>query len=205
MKLYHVARTRSVRVLWLLEELGLDYQLETMPFDPKALQSVDYLELSPFGKVPVLVDSATTLFESVAIIQYLLLHYGDGALEPDNQSPDYGVFLQWLHFGESTLMGPMANIIQHSYHLPEEERDPRSLARAKRQLHHYATVLDEELGKHAYLVGDEFTAADIVVGYPFFLAKLFRVFPDDCPNLKAWFGKLTARPAYKTATAVQES
>lgn len=205
MKLYHVARTRSVRVLWLLEELGLDYQLETMPFDPKALQSVDYLELSPFGKVPVLVDGATTLFESVAIIQYLLLHYGDGALEPDNQSPDYGVFLQWLHFGESTLMGPMANIIQHSYHLPEEERDPRSLARAKRQLHHYANVLDEELGKHAFLVGDEFTAADIVLGYAFYLAKLFRVFPDDCQNLTAWFGKLTARPAYKTATAVQES
>ena len=65
MKLYHVSRTRSVRVLWLLEELGLDYELETMPFDPKALQSKDYLELSPFGKVPGLIDGATTMFESV--------------------------------------------------------------------------------------------------------------------------------------------
>lgn len=202
MKLYHVARTRSVRVRWLLEELGVDYELETMPFDPKALQSVDYLELSPLGKVPVLVDGATTLFESVAIIQYLLLHYGDGALEPDSQAPEYGVFLQWLHFGEATLMGAMANIVQHSYHLPEEERDPRTLARAKRQLNHYSHVLEDELGQHDYLVGDEFTAADIVVGYVFYLAKLFKVFPDDCPKLTAWFDKLQARPAYQTATEV---
>jgi glutathione S-transferase len=201
MKLYHVARTRSVRVRWLLEELGLDYQLETMPFDPKALQSVDYLELSPFGKVPVLVDGAVTMSESVAIIQYLLLHYGDHVLQPDSASPDYGSFLQWLHFGESTLMGAVSAIAQHSTLLPEVERDPRALARARRQLGHYARVLDEELGRHAYLVGDEFTAADIVVGYDFYITKLFRVFPEDCPNLSAWFDRLMARPAYQTATA----
>ena len=127
MKLYHVARTRSVRVRWLMEELGLDYELEEMPFDPKALQSVDYLELSPFGKVPVLVDGATTMFESVAIMQYLLDRYGNGALQPDDQSPEYGTFLQWMHFGEATLMGPMAMLVMHSIMLPEEERDARSL------------------------------------------------------------------------------
>ena len=201
MKLYHVARTRSVRVLWLLEELGLDYELEQMPFDPKALQSVDYLELSPFGKVPVLVDGATTMFESVAIMQYLLDRYGDGALQPDEQSPDYGQFLQWMHFGEATLMGPMATFITHAMRLPEEERDARSLERAKSQLHHYATVIDKALDGRDYLVGDEFTAADIAVGYGFYLCKLFKVFPTDCPNLAAWFERLTARPAYQKATS----
>ena len=201
MKLYHVARTRSVRVLWLLEELGLDYELETMPFDPKALQSVDYLALSPFGKVPVLVDGGQTLFESVAIMQYLLYHYGEGALQPDEQAPEYGQFLQWMHFGEATLMGAMTLLIQHSMSLPEAERDERSAARGKRQLHHYATVIDKALEGHDYMVGDEFTAADISVGYAFFLAKLFRVFPDDCPNLTAWFDRLMERPAYQAATA----
>lgn len=199
MKLYHVARTRSVRVLWLLEELGLDYELELMPFDPKALQSKDYLELSPFGKVPVLIDGATTMFESVAIMQYLLDRYGDGALQPDEQDPDYGRFLQWMHFGEATLMGAMANIVMHSYMLPEEERDKRSLARGRSQFHHFATVIDDELSDHEFVVGNEFTAADIAVGYPFYLAKLFDVFPDDCENLSAWFGRLTDRPAYRKA------
>lgn len=201
MKLYHVARTRSVRVLWLLEELGLDYELETMPFDPKALQSVDYLELSKFGKVPVLVDGGQTLFESVAIMQYLLDRYGDGALQPDEQDPEYGQFLQWLHFGEATLMGAMTTLIQHSTLLPEEERDERAVARGKRQLHHYATVINKVLEAQDYIVGKEFTAADISVGYVFYVAKLFRVFPDDCPHLSAWFQRLMDRPAYKTATA----
>lgn len=201
MKLYHVARTRSVRVLWLLEELGLEYELETMPFDPKALQSKDYLEISPLGKVPVLIDGATTMFESVAIMQYLLDRYSDGALQPDEQDPDYGVFLQWLHFGEATLMGAMATIIMHSYMLPEEERDARALARGKNQFHHFATVIDEAVADHDYIVGNEFTAADISVGYPFYLAKLFQVFPDDCANLAAWFQRLSERPAYEAATA----
>src|SRR5690606_39437643 len=87
MKLYHCKGSRSTRVLWLLEELGLDYELEVLPFDPKALQSADFLQLHPFGKVPVLVDDTVTMFESVAIIQYLLEHYDDGRLRPTHESP----------------------------------------------------------------------------------------------------------------------
>ena len=84
-----------------------------MPFDPKALKAADYLEINPFGKVPVLVDGALTMSESVAIVQYLLDRYADGRLEPDRSSPEYGRFLQWLHFGESTLMGAVAEVAAH--------------------------------------------------------------------------------------------
>ena len=201
MKLYHCAKSRSVRVLWLLEELGLDYQLETMPFDPKALQAADYLEISPFGKVPVLVDGAVTMSESVAIVQYLLDRYADGRLQPDPEAPEFGKFLQWLHFGESTLMGPVAALSLNTYFLPEDQRDARAAERARRTLNHYAGILDKELAGRQYLLGDTFTAADIVVGYAFFAMKLFRSYPDGFPNLDAWFERLKARPAYQMATA----
>ena len=95
----------------------------------------------------------------------------------------------------------MAMLIMHSIMLPEEERDARSLARGKSQLHHYATVIDKALADHDYLVGDAFTAADISVGYAFYLCKLFKVFPDDCPNVAAWFERLRTRPAFEKATA----
>lgn len=201
MKLYHCARSRSVRVLWLLEELGLDYQLETMPFDPKALQGADYLELNPFGKVPVLVDGALTMSESVAIVQYILDRYADGRLQPDAGAPEFGKFLQWLHFGESTLMGPVATVVQNSFGVPEDQRNMRAIERAQRSLEHYAGVLDKELAGRQYLMGEAFTAADIVVGYSFFAMKLFRVFPEGHANLQAWFERLMARPACQKATA----
>lgn len=201
MKLYHCKNSRSVRVLWLLEELGLDYTLETLPFDPKALKSVDYLEINPFGKVPVLVDGPLRMSESVAIVQYLLDRYSDGRLQPDPESPEFGKFLQWLHFGEATMMGPVAEIAAHRFTLPEEERSQKAIDRACRALDHYAGVLDEELEGREWLVGGQFTAADIVVGYVLFLMQLFRVMPEGHANVAAWFERLKARPAYQIATA----
>jgi len=201
MKLYHVSKSRSVRVLWLLEELGLDYQLETMSFDPKSLKGADYLEVNPFGKVPVLVDGGTTMSESVAIVQYLLDRYGDGRLEPDRDSPDYGRFLQWLHFGESTMMGPVADLLSHSVFLAEDQRVPAIANRARKTLAHFGGILDEELAGGEYLVGGEFTAADIIVGYTLFICEMFGVLPEDLPNLAAYLGRLKARPAFQKATA----
>ena len=201
MKLYHVSKSRSTRVLWLLEELGLEFDCETMPFGPEALQSPDYLAINAFGKVPAMVDGAVTMAESVAIVQYILDRYSDGALQPDHDAPDYGKFLQWLEFGEATLMGPVANIMLHAQFLPEDERDSRTLERNRKTLSAYLGVLDEELADHKYLVGNEFTAADIVVGYGIFALKLFRQMPTGYKHLEDWFERLSARPAYQKATA----
>ena len=201
MKLYHCSKSRSVRVLWALEELGLDYELQTLPFDPKALKASDYLEVNPFGQVPVLVDGTLTMSESVAIVQYILDRYSDGTLQPDSDSPEFGKFLQWLHFGESTMMGPVAALATHLYMLPEAERDPRAVERAKRQLNHYAEVLDDVLEGRQFLMGDQFTAADIVVGYVFFALTIFRIQLEAHPNVDAWFARLKARPAYQKAVA----
>lgn len=201
MKLYHCTGSRSTRVLWLLEELGLDYELEVLPFDPKALRSADYLELSPFGKVPVLIDDSQTMFESVAIIQYLLEHYGEGRLRPSHDSKHFGAFLSWLHFGESTLMHPVSQMALHLFLLPEAERSPERYEEGKRAFQHYARSLNARLENHDYLVGDEFTAADIVVGYTLHAAAQCGAMPDDVPALQRYLERLAARPAFQKATS----
>ena len=203
MKLYHCKGSRSTRVLWLLEELGLDYELEVLPFDPKALQSADFLQLHPFGKVPVLVDDTVTLFDSVAIIQYLLVHYDDGnRFHPTHDSPHYGEFLSWLHFGESTLMQPVSQIAQHLFLLPEAERSKERLEEGKRVFRHYAKVLDEKLTGKEYLVGNQFSAADIVVGYTVNAADQLGALPEECTALRAYVERLRQRPAFQKALSV---
>ncbi len=199
MKLYHSDKSRSTRVLWLLEELGLKYELERLPFDRKSLQSVDYLQLNPFGKVPVLVDDAVTMFESVAIIQYVLNRYGEGRLEPAMSSPQYGEYLQWMHFGESTLMGPVAQIALHAMLLPETERSVEQETAGRRAFAHYARQLEKLLSTRTYLVGDDFTAADIVMGYTLASASAFGAIPEECTAVRAYLGRLQERPAFRRA------
>jgi glutathione S-transferase len=199
MKLYHCKGSRSCRVLWLLEELALEYELEVLPFDRHALQSVDYLSINPFGKVPVLVDDAVTMFESVAIIQYLLRRYGEGRLEPPDAAPEYGQFLQWMHFAESTLMGPVAQIALHTALLPENERHPDIAAAGRRAFTYYARTLNQVLSGQTYLVDDEFTASDIVMGYTLHAAHMFGSIPAEHKALHEYYQRLKARPAFQTA------
>ena len=201
MKLYHCAKTRSSRVLWLLEELGLKYDLELMPFDPKALKAPDYLEISPLGKVPVLVDDSVTMMESVAIVQYLLNRYGEGRLEPDHDGPHYGEFLQWMHFGEATLMGPISQVLQNTLFLPEDQRDRDVADQGKRTFEAYAGVLERSLSGQDYLIDDEFTAADVVVGYSLFVADMAKILPAKTKRLAAYYDRLRERPAFQKATA----
>ena len=85
------------------------------------------------------------MFESVAIVQYILLHYGEGRLEPDDDAPEYGKYLQWMHFGESTLMGTVSEIVSNTVFLPEAERNASTVKCARKSLDHYASVLDAEL------------------------------------------------------------
>lgn len=201
MKLYHCKGSRSTRVLWLLEELGIDYEIETLPFDAKALRSADYLEVNPFGKVPVLVDDAVTMSESVAIIQYLLEHYAQGRLQPHRHLPEYGMFLQWMHFGESTLMGPVALIAEHTMLRPEAERNAQTAEQGRRSFVFYARELDKQLQGQQYLVDDTFTAADIVVGYTLHAARFLGALPAELEALNRYYERLAERPAFQKATA----
>lgn len=202
LKVYHAPNTRSLRVVWLLEELGASYDKETVEFTPAYLQSPAHLAVHPLGKLPAIDDEGLILNESGAIVQYLLAKHAGSHLEPKRGTPTYGKYLQWLHFAEATVMPPISQFIQHSFRKAEAERLPAVVEDAKATLTKLFTFLDGELAQRTYICGDEFTAADIMLGYDLNLCKLIRIPFDAHPHLTAYFERLAERPGFKKATEV---
>jgi glutathione S-transferase len=200
MKLYHYSKSRSTRVLWLLEELGLEYEAEMLPFDARAFRLADHFEIESYGELPLLVDDGHTMTESIAVVHYVLNRYADGRLEPDRDSDLYGPFLEWIEFAESKLMDPLTQLIQHTALLPQNERDQKIAAQSRRVLEHFARKIDAALAGKRYLLGDELTAADIVIGHALFLAADFGTLPEGLGNLSEYYERLSERPAFKLAT-----
>lgn len=198
LKLYHCSRTRSVRIYWLLEELGLPYELATIPFMPPLPPAKPFAQRTPFGKVPTLQDGDLTMFESGAILEYILERYGQGRLAPAPGSPLRGPFLQWVHFAEATAFPPLANIAWHTF-----KQDTESVAGAIADYRTWATgafdVLEHALSGRAYLLGADFSGADIMMGYTLKCAQWFGVLTDAYPNLTAYLARLEARPAFQKA------
>ena len=196
-KLYHLPRTRSVRIIWLLEELGLDYEVEILTGDTKSAPA--FLKISPFGKVPVIEDGDLVLTESVAIVQYILSEYGKGRLHPPVDSKDYAQFLQWLNFGEATLMQPIAEVIVNKLFRPEEHQHQFSIDNGTKNFSDMARVIDGVLANSDYLVGDAFTAADIVTGYSLNVADMLGLISetDGIAHLRGYIDRLRSREAFK--------
>ena len=196
-KLYHLPRTRSVRIIWLLEELGLDYEVEVLTGDAKRAPA--FLKISPFGKVPAIEDGDLVLTESVAIVQYILSEYGKGRLHPPVDSKDYAKFLQWLNFGEATLMQPIAEVIVNKLFRPEEHQHQFSIDNGTKNFSDMARVIDGVLANSDYLVGDAFTAADIVTGYSLNVADMLGLISaiDDIAHLRDYIDRLRSREAFK--------
>lgn len=196
-KLYHLPRTRSVRIIWLLEELGLDYEVEILTGDTKSAPA--FLKISPFGKVPAIEDGDLVLTESVAIVQYILSEYGKGRLHPPVDSKDYAKFLQWLNFGEATLMQPIAEVIVNKLFRPEEHQHQFSIDNGTKNFSDMARVIDGVLANSDYLVGDAFTAADIVTGYSLNVADMLGLISaiDDIAHLRDYIDRLRSREAFK--------
>ena len=199
--LHHVPASRSVRVRWLLEELGQGYRLETLAFGDGSLQAPAYLAKNPLGKVPTLEDDGVVIFESGAIVEYLLERYGRGRLAPAPGSPERGAFLQWLHWSEATCMPPLGEIVQHSFLRPEAERLPALVADASRRLARILGVVERELAQRDALLPSGFSAADIMLGYALQLAKLLGRLPAELPRTHAYLARLAARPAFQKAFA----
>ena len=196
-KLYHIPRTRSVRIIWLLEELGLDYEVKVLTGDTKSAPA--FLKISPFGKVPVIEDGDLVLTESVAIVQYILSEYGKGRLHPPVDSKDYAQFLQWLNFGEATLMQPIAEVIVNKLFRPEEHQHQFSIDNGTKNFSDMARVIDVVLANSDYLVGDAFTAADIVTGYSLNVADMLGLISaiNDIAHLRDYIDRLRSREAFK--------
>lgn len=194
--LYHAPFSRSVRVLWLLEELELPYDLRLLP---AIVATAPFSQETPTGKIPTIEDDELVMFESIAIMEYILDRYSEGRLAPARSDPGWGHFLQWLHYSESTAFPPLGYIARHSFALPKSERNAQSLDENRLLAARILAVPERILSDSKYLLGDEFTAADIAMGYTIGTAKLLGVL-ETYPNLNAFFGRVARRPAFQRAT-----
>jgi glutathione S-transferase len=193
--LYHAPRTRSVRVRWLLEELGLPHELRTVTFNAEGM----YGQATPLGKLPVIQDGDVVIGESGAILEYLLERYGGGRLAPAIGDKDRGRFLQWMHFAESTAYSPLSPLIWHGFYRRNADRFPEVMADARDRARAALDFAERAL-EGDYLLGD-FSAADIMLAFTLAAAQSVGVLDERFPRLRAYLERLQARPAYRVATS----
>ncbi|MFT4769413.1 MAG: glutathione S-transferase [Glaciecola sp.] len=198
LKLHFAPNSRAGRVLWLLEELELPYELNRMNFHPKDLKSDDHRARHPLGRVPVLDDGDVSIYESGAIVEYILERHKNGGLKPSVDSPTFPAYLQWFHYCEGMIMPPMNTIVVHTILLPEERRDANVLAQAQRLLSRALAPIEEALEGKDYLIGG-FSAADIMLGHACFMSNRLGCVGDDMLNIKAYVARIAARPAFDKA------
>ncbi len=200
MKIYHAPNTRSVRIVWLLEELGIPYELEKFKLGDPSMRSPEYTKVHPMGRVPALQDGDTTIFESGAIVQYVLARYGNGRMVPDAASADFPQYLQWLHYAEGMIMPPVNIIVVETILLPPERRNQVNVDRATKLLSRMLSAVDAHLQGREFLAGG-FSGADIMTGHACTVARRLGADVSDKPNVAAYIDRLNARPAMQRAWA----
>lgn len=201
MKIYYAPNSRAVRIVWLFEELGLPYELERFKLGDPEMRAPDYLRVHPVGRVPALEDGEVTIFESGAIVQYVLAKYGEGRLVPDTASPEFPVYLQWLHYAEGMIMPPVNTIMVETLFLPEERRNQVNVDRATKLLTRMLGVVERGLEAREFLAG-AFSGADIMTGHASMVAVRLGADISDKPNLSAYVERLQTRPALQRAREV---
>jgi glutathione S-transferase len=196
--LHFAPNSRAGRIVWLLEELGLSYEVNKMAFHPKDLKSDAHRARHPLGRIPVLDDGDVRIYESGAIVEYVLERHKNGGLKPAVDADEYPEYLQWFHYCEGMVMPPVNTIVVQTVLLPPERRDETALGQAQRLLSKALAPVDEALARRDYLIGD-FSAADVMLGHACFMSNRLGCVSDDMANLKAYVGRVEARPAFQTA------
>ena len=208
---HHLNNSRSQRVLWLLEELGLPCEIEKYERDAKTMLAPPaLLKVHPLGKSPVITDDGTTVAESGAIVEYLVERYGNGRLAPAIGTPERLRWRYWLHFAEGSAMPPLLlKLIFERIKVTPMPFFAKPIARGlsnkvlgamvepnlKRQL----DFMEGELGKSEWFAGNEFSAADIQMSFPVEAAAQRAGLDASRPKLMAFLKRIHARPAYKRA------
>jgi glutathione S-transferase len=175
--------------------LGLEYEVNIMPFSKEGLKSEEHRSRHALGRVPVLEDGDISIFESGAIIEYILARHKDGGLKPDVNSREFPDYLQWFHYCEGMVMPPMNQIVVQTILLPPDRRDENVLLQAQKLLSKALAPVNEALAGKDYLVGD-FSAADLMLGHSCFMANRLGCVNDEMANIKAYVAKIEARPAF---------
>ena len=203
LKVHFVAGTRAGRVVWLLEELGLEYEVNIMPFTKEGLKSSEHRARHALGRVPVLEDGDISIFESGAIIDYVLERHKNGGLKPSSDAPEFPFYLQWYHYCEGMVMPPMNQIVVQTILLPPDRRDETVLNQAKNLLTKSLAPVNENLANKDYLIGD-FSAADLMLGHSCFMANRLGCVNDEMKSIKDYVARINARPAFQKAITMGE-
>lgn len=202
-QLWHGQGTRSLRVLWLAEELGITERFEVhhLPFPPRA-KAPEYLDLNPLGSLPLFVDGAVRMTESIAICQYLLDRHAPTPLGVAPDEPGFGDFLQFSLFGEATLMPPIGMMVRQLLLEAPERRSEAKLTEARENLAFKLRYLGDALADgRDYLAGGRMTLADIAVGYALGLIAVLGERAIFAPDVASYLDRLQGRPAWTRAAA----
>lgn len=200
---YHLENSRSERVIWLMEELGLPYQLERFQREPTMAAPDSMKAISPLGKAPMIRDGDTVLIESGAILEYITNRNG-GRLAVHVNSPDYGRYLQWMHFAEGSAMARFILNLFVGGFFPGVDPDSPLVGMAKHSSAQILQFIDEELAKTPYFAGSDFTAADIMMMYCFGIVRspVMQTDMSLYPHVAAYIARIEARPGYQKAMAI---
>ena len=198
-RLYGITQSRAFRPLWLLEELGLDYEQVGLDYRGKELDTADYRAINPNGRIPTLVDDDLVLWESMAIDLYLARRYGNEADLWPHTIEGEALTWQWSFWVMTEVEHPLLTVLMHSRVLPEAKRDAARASRNRGVLQTPFKVLDQALRDREYLVEARFTVADLNVAAVLSWCKPARVQLNEFPDLEAWLARCLARPARKRA------
>ena len=196
--LHFSSNSRAQRVLWLLEELQLEYNLNKIKFHPSELKSDEHRKRHPLGRVPVLEDEAITIYESGAIVEYLIARHSNGELKPEVSDPAFPNYLQWFHYCEGMIMPPMNSIVVHTLILPEERRNEEVLRQARNLLTKALLPVNQLLEKNKYLI-DKFSGVDFMLGHSLYMSNKLNCVPDEMINIKNYLNLISEREAFQKA------
>ncbi|MCP3101006.1 glutathione S-transferase family protein [Myxococcus sp. K15C18031901] len=198
MKLYFAPNSRATRPRWVLEELGVPYELVPVDVLQREHKRPEYLRIHPLGSLPALEDDGHPMFESAAILMHVADKYPDKGLAPTHGSPERAEYYQWLMFCMATMEPPLSAYSAHSRYLPEHERVPAEAERGKKRFTDISRVLETRLSGREFLVGERFTAADVVMASILNWASGMGLLAD-FPVLRAYMERQLARPAARRA------
>ncbi len=200
--IYHAPRSRSQRVVWLAEEIGLPYRLQTLEMFGDAMKAPEYLRIHPLGKVPAIDDDGFVLWETAAIFAYLIGRYSDGALLPPRETREGARALQWMEFGENALTVIMGEVAAHAGPMPEKWRIPALVDRGRALAPSLVGVVEDALGDRPFILGERFSAADVFLGFGLGIARYLEFVNDATPRSRDYLARLQARPAYGRSALV---
>jgi glutathione S-transferase len=195
--IHHLLVSQSERVIWLMEELGLPYELKSYPRQPNYMAAPEFLALHPIGQAPVIEDGDVVLAESLAITIYILELYGKGALRIVPGEPGYADYIYWLTYSVGGLM-PQAMQYMAALRTGTEDGPYGDMMRERR--HRHLNMINQRLAVNDWLAGEKFTAAEIMCQFPFgTMAKFGAMDISAYPNIGRWLERISARPAFQRA------